>query len=60
MLQHLRQAGALAQTAVEVTIADGQSTDATAALAQQAGARVLACSTKGRAAQLNPSPRQKY
>ena len=53
LLRHLRQAGAHPEANVEIIIADGQSTDATAALAQEAGARVLACPTKGRAAQLN-------
>lgn len=53
LLEHLRHAGATATADVEIIIADGHSTDATAALARQAGARVLACPTKGRAAQLN-------
>jgi len=39
--------------ALEIVVADGQSTDATAALAQAAGARVVPCPRKGRAAQLN-------
>ena len=39
--------------ALEILVADGQSTDATAALAQEAGAKVVRCPRKGRAAQLN-------
>ncbi|MBO3271924.1 TIGR04283 family arsenosugar biosynthesis glycosyltransferase [Hymenobacter defluvii] len=38
---------------VEILVADGQSPDATAALAQAAGARVVVCPRKGRAAQMN-------
>lgn len=38
---------------LEVIVADGGSTDATPRLAAEAGARVLACPRKGRAAQLN-------
>ncbi|MBC6612170.1 TIGR04283 family arsenosugar biosynthesis glycosyltransferase [Hymenobacter sp. BT507] len=38
---------------VEILVADGQSSDATAALAQAAGARVVVCPRKGRAAQMN-------
>ena len=57
LLRHLRQAGAHPGASVEIIIADGQSTDATAALARAAGARVLACPTKGRAAQLNHGAR---
>ena len=53
LLRHLRRAGAYPEANVEIIVADGQSTDATAALAREAGARVLACPTKGRAAQLN-------
>lgn len=58
LLTHLRQAGAATDAAVEILVADGGSTDATAALARQAGARVLACPRKGRAAQLNHGARQ--
>ncbi|MCC3155363.1 TIGR04283 family arsenosugar biosynthesis glycosyltransferase [Hymenobacter sp. BT770] len=53
LLRHLAQAGTATDGAVEIIVADGGSTDATAALARQAGACVLACPTKGRAAQLN-------
>jgi rSAM/selenodomain-associated transferase 2 len=53
LLHHLRRAGTAADAAVEIIVADGQSTDATAALARQAGARVVACLRKGRAHQLN-------
>ncbi|WP_133271493.1 TIGR04283 family arsenosugar biosynthesis glycosyltransferase [Hymenobacter radiodurans] len=38
---------------VEIIVADGHSTDDTAALARKAGARVVLCPQKGRAAQLN-------
>jgi rSAM/selenodomain-associated transferase 2 len=37
----------------EILVADGQSTDATAAIARDAGAYVVLCPHKGRAAQLN-------
>ena len=57
LLRHLRQVGAHLEASVEIIVADGQSTDATRALAQAAGARVLACPTKGRAAQLNHGAR---
>ena len=57
LLRHLRRAGAHPESNVEIIIADGQSTDATAALALEAGARVLTCPTKGRAAQLNHGAR---
>lgn len=53
LLGHLRRAGATPGAGVEIIVADGGSTDATARLARQAGARVLACPTRGRAAQLN-------
>lgn len=58
LLEHLRRAGAGPDAAVEILVADGQSTDATAVLAREAGARVLACPVKGRAAQLNYGARQ--
>ncbi|MBD2769958.1 TIGR04283 family arsenosugar biosynthesis glycosyltransferase [Hymenobacter sp. BT664] len=58
LLHHLYQAGAATDAAVEIIVSDGHSTDATAARARQAGARVLACPTKGRAAQLNYGARQ--
>ena len=57
LLRHLHQVGAHLEASVEIIVADGQSTDATRALAQAAGARVLACPTKGRAAQLNHGAR---
>ncbi|GAB3572369.1 TIGR04283 family arsenosugar biosynthesis glycosyltransferase [Hymenobacter daeguensis] len=53
LLHHLAGAGAAADAAVEIIVADGRSTDATAARARQAGARVVACPHKGRAVQLN-------
>ena len=49
-LAHLH---ATAETACEVLVCDGGSTDDTAALASRHGARLLACPTRGRAAQLN-------
>ncbi|GAB2866476.1 TIGR04283 family arsenosugar biosynthesis glycosyltransferase [Hymenobacter ruber] len=58
LLHHLRQAGAATDAAVEIIVADSPGTDATAALARQAGARVVACPRKGRAAQLNHGARQ--
>lgn len=39
--------------AAEIIVADGLSTDATAAEAAEAGARVVACPQRGRAAQMN-------
>ena len=57
LLHHLAQAGAAADAAVEIIVADGPSTDATAVLARRAGAQVLACPRKGRAAQLNHGAR---
>ena len=57
LLRHLHQVGAHLEASVEIIVADGQSTDATRALAQAAGARVLTCPTKGRAAQLNHGAR---
>ena len=57
LLRHLHQVGAHLEASVEIIVADGQSTDATCALAQAAGARVLTCPTKGRAAQLNHGAR---
>jgi rSAM/selenodomain-associated transferase 2 len=44
---------AVADDALEIIVVDGGSTDATRALAQAAGARVLCSPQKGRAAQLN-------
>ena len=57
LLAHLQQAGTATDSAVEIIVADGSSTDATTNLARQAGARVVACPTKGRAAQLNHGAR---
>lgn len=51
-LLHYLRAAAPAD-AVELLVADADSPDATAAVARQAGARVVACPRKGRAAQLN-------
>lgn len=58
LLHHLRQAGTAADAAVEIIVADGLSTDATAELACRAGAQVVACPRKGRAVQLNYGARQ--
>jgi rSAM/selenodomain-associated transferase 2 len=58
LLRHLARAGTATDLAVEIIVADGASTDATATLARQAGARVLACPRKGRAVQLNHGARQ--
>jgi rSAM/selenodomain-associated transferase 2 len=52
LLHYLRQAAA-GEPAPELIVVDGGSTDATAQLARQAGARLLASPRKGRAAQLN-------
>lgn len=52
LLTYLRRVSGL-DTGLELIVADGHSTDATAALARQAGARVVLCPRKGRAAQLN-------
>lgn len=53
LLRQLRAAGTGTDDAVEIIIADGQSTDATVAVARREGAWVLACPVKGRAPQLN-------
>ena len=58
LMHHLRQAGTAIDAAVEIIVADSPGTDATAALARQAGARVVACPRKGRAAQLNQGAQQ--
>lgn len=58
LLHHLHGAGTGTDMAVEIIVADGLSTDHTAALARQAGARVVACPRKGRAVQLNHGARQ--
>lgn len=52
LVEYLRRACG-PDDAVELLVVDGQSTDPTAALAGQAGARVVVCPRKGRAAQLN-------
>lgn len=52
LLDYLRR-DAAGDGALEIIVADGGSTDATRALAARAGARVLRCPRKGRAAQLN-------
>ncbi len=52
LLDHLRGICA-ADQAVEIVVADGGSTDGTAAEATAHGARVVPCPRKGRAAQLN-------
>ena len=58
LMHHLRQAGTATDAAVEIIVADSLGTDTTAALARQAGARVVACPRKGRAAQLNQGAQQ--
>ncbi|QJX49307.1 glycosyltransferase family 2 protein [Hymenobacter taeanensis] len=52
LLGHLRAAAGPGE-AVEILVADCNSPDGTAQLARQAGARVVTCARKGRAAQLN-------
>ncbi len=52
LLRHLREAAG-PDAALELLVADGHSPDTTAAEAVQAGARVVLCPRKGRAAQLN-------
>lgn len=56
LLHYLRQAAGAPQP--ELLVVDGGSTDATAALARQAGATVLRSPRKGRAAQLNYGAQQ--
>ena len=58
LMHHLRQAGTATDAAVEIIVADSPGSDATATLARQAGARVVACPRKGRAAQLNQGAQQ--
>lgn len=58
LMHHLRQAGTATDAAVEIIVADSPGTDATAALARQAGARVVTCLRKSRAAQLNQGAQQ--
>ncbi len=53
LLAYLRQPAAGEQVPTEIIVADGGSTDATRQLARQAGATVLACPHRGRAAQMN-------
>jgi rSAM/selenodomain-associated transferase 2 len=53
LVRYLRGAAGPAEAALEILVADGQSTDGTAAEAAAAGARVLLCPRRGRAAQLN-------
>lgn len=43
---------------LEIIVADGKSTDNTAALAKAAGAKVIRCTHKGRAAQMNTGAQQ--
>ncbi|AII52019.1 TIGR04283 family arsenosugar biosynthesis glycosyltransferase [Hymenobacter sp. APR13] len=52
LLRHLHEAAG-PDTALELLVVDGHSPDATAAEAAAAGAQVLLCPRKGRAAQLN-------
>ena len=52
LLDHLRGLGGGGET-VDIVVADGGSTDGTAAEAAARGARVVPCPRKGRAAQLN-------
>lgn len=56
LLRYLRQAAV--EPAPEILVVDGGSTDATVALARQAGATVLLAPRKGRAAQLNHGAQQ--
>ena len=49
LVQHLSRHDA----EVEIIVADGGSTDATVTQAEAAGARVISCARKGRAAQMN-------
>ncbi|RTQ49700.1 glycosyltransferase [Hymenobacter gummosus] len=53
LLRYLREAAGPDEQGLEILVADGQSTDATAAEAAAAGARVLPCPQRGRAAQMN-------
>ncbi|KAA9332303.1 glycosyltransferase [Hymenobacter busanensis] len=52
LIHYLRQAGADTSD-VEIIVADGQSTDGTATVAADAGARVVSCPQRGRATQMN-------
>ncbi|MCR5886763.1 TIGR04283 family arsenosugar biosynthesis glycosyltransferase [Hymenobacter sp. J193] len=56
LVTYLRAHGA-AEASVELLVADAQSPDGTAGVAAAAGARVLQCPRKGRAAQLNHGAR---
>lgn len=51
LLSHLREY--CSETSYEIIIADGGSKDATVSIAAQSGVKVLHCSRKGRAAQMN-------
>ncbi len=57
LLRYLREAAGTDE-ALEILVADAHSPDGTAAEAQQAGARVVLCPRKGRAAQLNFGARE--
>ena len=57
LVAYLRQPTA-GEPAPEIIVADGGSTDTTRQLARQAGATVLRCPRKGRAAQMNHGARQ--
>ncbi|GAB3830254.1 TIGR04283 family arsenosugar biosynthesis glycosyltransferase [Hymenobacter jeollabukensis] len=57
LVRYLRAAAGPAGPALEIIVADGQSTDATAAEAARAGARVVACPQRGRAPQMNHGAR---
>ncbi|GAB2963561.1 TIGR04283 family arsenosugar biosynthesis glycosyltransferase [Hymenobacter coalescens] len=53
LVSYLHGAAQGVGAAVEIIVADGQSTDDTAAVATAAGARVLRCPVRGRAPQMN-------
>jgi rSAM/selenodomain-associated transferase 2 len=53
LVRYLRAAAGPTETALEIIVADGRSQDDTAAEAAAAGARVLRCPRRGRAAQMN-------
>jgi rSAM/selenodomain-associated transferase 2 len=59
LLSYLHRAAA-GEPAPEILVVDGGSTDATVALARQAGATVLSAPHKGRAAQLNHGARHAW
>ncbi|OON67764.1 TIGR04283 family arsenosugar biosynthesis glycosyltransferase [Hymenobacter sp. CRA2] len=58
LVRYLR--AATADEAAEIIVADGQSTDGTAEAAEAAGARVLQCPQRGRAAQMNHGAAQAH